>query len=108
MEKELLDKILSKLESIETRVQSVESNVNDLKISHEQMQLDIKDLKEGQERIELKLESLDSKFDDLEPKNATRHSEMLSKIDTLTRDLSLVEAVTGKNMADIAHLKLIK
>jgi hypothetical protein len=72
------------------------------------MHLDVKDLKAGQHEANERLTRIDSKLDDLEPKNATRHTEILHKIDGLSKDLTLVEAVTGKNMADIATLKLVK
>lgn len=67
----------------------------------ETMQTDIKDLKQGQERIE-------NKLDDIEAHNATRHVEITTEIKGLKEDLTVVEAVTGKNMTDIAHLKSIK
>lgn len=84
---DLLKQILGKLNSMESDIKELKS--------------DVKDLKEGQSRIEAKL-------DDLEPKNATRHTEILNRIDTLSKDLVLVEAISSKNMSDIAHLKLIK
>lgn len=34
--------------------------------------------------------------------------EVNQRIDNITKDLSVVEAVTGKNMTDIAHLKAAK
>jgi len=55
-----------------------------------------------------KLDDLENKFDDLESKNAIRHTEMLNKIDNVSKEITLVEAISGKNLADIAHLKLVK
>ncbi|WP_053956024.1 hypothetical protein [Inediibacterium massiliense] len=79
------------------------------------MESDIKDLKQGQAKLEqgqAKLEQGQQEIKDyliqLDTKNADRHREINHKIDNLSKDLTVVEAVTGKNMTDIAHLKSIK
>lgn len=51
----------------------MEENQLSMKNDIKELKLDIKDLKEGQSRIEVKL-------DDLEPKNTTRHTEILNKL----------------------------
>lgn len=58
MEKELLQQIINKLTTIETDIKEIKT--------------DIKDLKQSQIRIE-------SKFDELEGKNANNHIEILNK-----------------------------
>lgn len=93
---------------MEDLLKQILDKLNQMEETQKQMQLDIKDLKEGQNETNERLIRIESKVDDLEPKNATRHTEILDKIDTLSKDLALVEAVTGKNMADIASLKLVK
>ncbi|WP_243109371.1 hypothetical protein [Anaerophilus nitritogenes] len=79
------------------------------------MQSDIKDLKQSQVKLEqgqAKLEQGQQEIKDhltqLDTKNADSHREINHKIDNLSKDFTVVEAVTGKNMTDIAHLKSIK
>ena len=77
----------NRLESIDNRLISVEADVKDLKITVHQIQ---------------------DQNCDLEAKNATNYLELKSKIDKLANDLIVVEAVSGKNMTDIAFLKAVK
>jgi len=65
------------------------------------IEADVKDLKQGQERIE-------NKLDNMEALNANRHVEINGKLNELSTSLTVVEAVAGKNMTDIANLKLVK
>ena len=58
---------------------------------------EIRDLKLGQEK-------LINKFDDLEAKNATRHTEINIKLD----ELKELKQVTKENCYDIAKLKAVK
>jgi len=88
----------------------------------EQIQGDIKDLKEdvstlkeGQIEtnkhlviLDTKVDSISNKLDDIEALNASRHTELTSNIINLSKDFTLLEVVTGKNMTDIAHLKAVK
>lgn len=75
-----------------------------IKIDLESIKIDIKDLKTGQVRIEEKL--------DIVHNQTARTCEDITlvndKLDTISKDLNVVEAVTGKNMTDIAHLKAVK
>lgn len=85
------EKILKILESMQSDIKEIKT--------------DVKTLKDGQCRIEAKLE-------DLEPKNATRHTELLDKIDTLNKDVKFVKHKlheTEEDVFDIKdHLKIIK
>ena len=60
------------------------------------------------DKLEDKIDFIDNKISELEPLNAKRHIEIACKIDRLTTDLNVVEAVSGKNLADIAILKSVK
>ncbi|MBU5269227.1 hypothetical protein [Clostridium cochlearium] len=91
----------SNMSTLKSDVSTLKSDVNKLKSDVTTLKSDVNDLKEGQIRIE-------KMFEDLESKNATRHTEILSKIDNLSEDLTLVELVSSKNATDIAKLKLIK
>ena len=85
----------------------------------EEIQLGFKTVNERLDNVETKVDSnhievierldkLDLLVEDLDPKNATRHIDIINKIDELSKDLAVVEVVTGKNMSDIAGLKLVK
>lgn len=118
----LLKQILSELKSLKETQQEMQVDIKGLKETQQEMQVDIKGLKESQQEMQFDIKSLkqgqnetnerltriETKLDDFEPKNATRHTEILNKIDTLSKDLAVVEAVTGRNMTDIAILKLVK
>lgn len=95
------EKILELLEKIYIEVQETKSDIKILKT-------DVKSLQDGQTRIETKLDTLDDKITELEPLNAKRHIELNNKIDKLSMDLNIVEAISGKNLADIAILKAVK
>lgn len=82
----------NRLTNIESDVSTLKSDVNKLKSDVTTLKSDVNDLKEGQIRIE-------KMFEDLESKNATRHTEILSKIDNLSEDLTLVELVSSKAKA---------
>jgi len=90
MEK-IFNEILSKLTSIENSLQ---------------------DLKQGQLRIEEKINNINIKIDDLEPKNATRHSEINLNIDALSKDMKFIKNKlheTDEGVFDIKdYLKIIK
>jgi len=86
-----------------------------LHIEVKDMKTDIRDLKEGQSRteerlarIEDKVDSIENKLDNMEAQNANRHIEINGKLNDLSTGLTVVEAVIGKNMADIASIKLVK
>lgn len=88
---DLLRQILSEIKSVNNRLDNIEG--------------DVKDLKEGQSRIEVKL-------DDLEPKNATRHTEIFDKIDTVSKDVKFIKHKLHETEEDVFvikdHLKLVK
>ena len=68
---------------MEDLLKQILDKLNQMEETQKQMQLDIKDLKTGQTETNERLTRIESKLDDLEPKNATRHTEILDKIDTL-------------------------
>ncbi|HYE83631.1 MAG TPA: hypothetical protein VEG39_15870 [Clostridia bacterium] len=53
------------------------------------IETDVKDLKQGQERIE-------NKLDNMEVVNANRHVEINGRLNDISTNLTVVEAVTGK------------
>lgn len=69
------------------------------------MGTDIKDLKEGQLRIE-------NKIDELEAKNATTHSNIFHKLNSVENDVKFVKDKLNKTEEDVFdikdHLKIIK
>jgi len=67
-----------------------------------------KEVNQHFDKLENKIDIIDNKISELEPLNANRHIEITCKIDRLITDLNVVEAVSGKNLADIAILKSVK
>ncbi|MBN1074775.1 hypothetical protein DVV91_10515 [Clostridium botulinum] len=68
------------------------------------MKADIKELKEGQNRIENKV----ALVYDQTAKTCEDITSVHNKLDNLSKDIIVIESVAGKNMTDIANLKLIK
>ena len=97
----LLMQILESQNKTNTRLDKIDNRLNAL-------ETDVKSLQEGQGRIESKLDALDDKVGNFEPLNAKRHIEIADKIDKLSANLNVVEAVTSKNWNDIALLKIVK
>lgn len=90
----------------------MEKILNDILFKLNSMENSLQDLKEGQIRIEEKINNIDIKIDDLEPKNATRHSEINLKIDSMSKDMKFIKHKlheTEEDVFDIKdHLKIIK
>ena len=85
-------------------ITGMKSDITDIKSDITGMKSDIQDLKAGQIRIEQKLDIIH----DQTAKTCEDVTLINSKLDTLSKDLNVVEVVTGKNMTDIAHLKAVK
>ncbi|GCD09020.1 hypothetical protein [Clostridium tagluense] len=106
-----------------------QSDVKELKETQRLTQSDVKELKENQKLIQTQFKEhgailgslkIAAEFNKADMDNVTHEVVKLSgemkaefketngKIDALSNDLTVVEAITGKNMTDIAHLKLIK
>lgn len=75
-DRELLELLLQKLISMETKIDSIET--------------DVKELKNGQQRIE-------NKLDDIEVHNANRHITIAADIKDLKSTQSKMEIVTADN-----------
>jgi len=95
-------------EKILQALEQIQGDIKDMKV-------DIESLKECQIEtnkhlaiLDTKVDSISNKLDDIEALNVSRHTEITSSIINLSKDFTIVEAVTGKNMADIAHLKAVK
>ncbi len=58
--------------------------------------------------LESRTDNIERRLDDIEERSADRHAEIISELTGLRKDFTIMEAVTGKNMTDIAHLKSIK
>lgn len=86
--------VIEKLTTMENKLSSVENKLSNMdnKLSS----------------VENKLDSLKVQFQEHEFQDANRHIETIGEIESLKKDLTIVEAVSGKNMADIALLKAIK
>jgi outer membrane murein-binding lipoprotein Lpp len=97
----ILKQILEKLDMLQSDVAELKTDVTELKTDVTELKTDVAELKTTTDRIETKL-------DDLEVKNAENHVEVLKEIKAIRSDIITIEAVTGKNMQDIAHLKAVK
>jgi len=97
-DRELLELLLEKVISMETKVDSMESKVDSVETKVESIDTDVKELKTGQHRIE-------NKLDDIEVHNANRHIIISADIKDLKSTQSKMEIVTADNWSDIAKLK---
>lgn len=102
------EKIVNLLEQLYDEVKTINKGLDNLEHGQADMQNDIKELKQGQERTESKIDSIQNHLIELDSKNADRHVVISGKLDTLAKDITVVEAVAGKNMVDIANIKLVK
>ena len=68
----------------------------------------IDNLEKGQKEIKESLSGFDNEYSTTMQDLSNKVDVIDNKIDQLSADIIAVEAITGKNMADIAHLKLIK
>lgn len=130
------DKILKMLEQMQgdingmkTDISDMKTDINGAKIDINSMKTDINSLKEDMGLVKTQLKEHGSMLsalktasevhkadvDNLTNQVAKLSQEMKSgfkevnqRIDNITKDLSVVEAVTGKNMTDIAYLKAAK
>ena len=68
----------------------------------------IDNLEKGQKEIKESLSGFGNEYSTTMQNLSNKVDVIDNKIDKLSADIIAVEAITGKNMADIAHLKLIK
>ncbi|QEK12634.1 hypothetical protein FQB35_10005 [Crassaminicella thermophila] len=101
MENKLLQQILEKLNSIDARIANLEQG--QAKLEQGQAKLE-----QGQAKLEQNQQKIKEHLIQLDTKNANNHIEIKTKIDKLSQDLTVIEAVSGKNLSDIAYLKSIK
>ena len=105
---EFMEKIYSEMKDgfkdVKSDIIDIKSDITGMKSDLTRMNSDIQDLKAGQIRIEEKLDIIH----DQTARTCEDVTLINSKLDTLSKDLNVVEVVTGKNMTDIAHLKAVK
>ena len=122
MEKTIESLLLQILESqteIKSDISDLTNKVDKNTIMLEKMQTDIKTLAEVQSSFADQLgrskdkegKSLGERLDIIELAVSTSSksiNEVSGKLDIVSKDLNFVEVATGKNIADIAHLKAVK
>jgi len=102
------DKILELLKVVHEDVNNMKNDISSMKGDISVLKTDAASLQEGQTIIEAKLNKIDNTVTQLDPLNAQRHMEMTHKIDKLSNDLNFANVNIGKNISDIALLKLVK
>ncbi len=105
------EKILELLQKMDTRLNKIESDINDLKTGQVNMEHNIKDLKVGQ--VEMQKDITEIKTDVKINRNTLdaviKHtSTLVGDTADIKDDLNNIEIVTSKNWNDIAKLKAIK
>lgn len=125
----ILEQMQGDINGMKTDISDMKTDINGAKIDINSMKTDINSLKEDMGLVKTQLKEHGSMLsalktasevhkadiDNLTHQVANLSQEMKSgfkevnqRIDNITKDLSVVEAVTGKNMTDIAHLKAAK
>ncbi|SHJ53319.1 hypothetical protein SAMN02745248_00318 [Hathewaya proteolytica DSM 3090] len=111
--------IKTDITSMKSEMASIKNNLERNTLMLEKVHTDVKTIAEVQGAFSEQMEraktrdgkSLDERLDIIELAITNSHNlvkNISDKIDDLSQDVILVEAVSGKNMKDIAHLKLIK
>jgi hypothetical protein len=122
MMEQILNQILAKLNSMELDIKELNENqrltqndVRELKENQKLTQTQFKEhgailgaLKITAEFNKADMDKLTHEVVKLSGEMKAEFKETNGKINALSNDLTVVEAITGKNMTDIAHLKLIK
>ena len=99
--KEGQERLEARFDGLETRFDGLETRFDVLETRFDSLETKVDRLEVGQEKITTMVEELD-------PKNATRHSDIIKSIKILRDDLINVEIITSSNWNEIAKLKKIK
>lgn len=119
---QVLKKILNVLNELKSDVNELKSDVNELKsdvntskteqvkVNERLTRLEYKvdKLEIGQKEIKENLNGFQDEYTETIQNVSVKIDNVDLNIETFKSDLLAVQAVTGKNMADIAHLKAIK
>lgn len=112
---EKIDSLSGDIDSMKKDMGSMKSDIDSTRIEMGSMKSEIVSIKSELGSINKRLESMDMKIDKigekldvLEASNAERHIEMSQGISKIQQDVIALEAITGKNMTDIAILKAVK
>ena len=95
----------SDISGMKVEIGGMKSQIGDMKAEMGDMKSDISNMKSDIKEIKADVRGIKGQIIDLEVKNANQHLEIKSTLDSIKKDLATVEAVAGKNMADIAFLK---
>lgn len=97
-DRELLELLLSKFESMETDIKDIKVELN---LVSEQTAI----LTEFKEETVTKLDKIENKLDDIDVKNANRHLDFIRELRDMKHSISRVEINTAENWRDIAKIK---
>ncbi|SKA86255.1 hypothetical protein SAMN05443428_10761 [Caloramator quimbayensis] len=77
----------------------MQNDISNLKYAQSQMQNDIS-------KINNKLEMIENKLDEIEAKNASKHTEIYCKLDTIIEDISYLKHKEHQTEEDLYKIKL--
>ena len=105
---QVLKKILNVLNELKSDVNTLKTE--QVKVNERLTRLEYKvdKLEIGQKEIKENLNGFQDEYTETIQNVSVKINNVDLNIETLKSDLLAVQAVTGKNMADIAHLKAIK
>ena len=105
---QVLKKILNVLNELKSDVNTLK--IEQVKVNERLTRLEYKvdKLEIGQKEIKENLNGFQDEYTETIQNVSVKIDNVDLNIETLKSDLLAVQAVTGKNMADIAHLKAIK
>lgn len=105
---QVLKKILNVLNELKSDVNTLKTE--QVKVNERLTRLEYKvdKLEIGQKEIKENLNGFQDEYTETIQNVSVKIDNVDLNIETLKSDLLAVQAVTGKNMADIAHLKAIK
>lgn len=105
------EKILHILGQMQGDIKQMQGDIKQLQADTKQMQGDISTLKDGQQRIENTLTIIynqTARLTEYHTETKAEFEKLNKKVDDISKDVNAVEYISGKNMADIANLKLAR
>ena len=106
--KEELDPIKSDIQGLKAGQERMETRLDGLEKRFDGLETRFDNLEAKVDRLEVGQEKLTNMIEELDPKNATRHTDIIKSIDKLRDDLTNIEIITSSNWNEIAKMKKAK
>ncbi|MDK2809512.1 MAG: hypothetical protein PWR27_221, partial [Petroclostridium sp.] len=102
------DKMEQRLDGMDLRLDKMEQRLDGMGLRFDKMEQRFDTMENDIKEIKSDVRTIKEQIIDLEAKNANNHLEIKTQLDNLSKEISILQVVSGKNMADIAMLKAVK